>query len=563
MRPPILPAVGYLDACNFVGLRLAKTISACVESFCSGIGYVPSDGVMVPNTIEGTERQRVSCVEAENLADRILTSSTVTGDEEVHARKRSRRTAAFPSHELKEITDKLFPDICERVKKLLWNNEPIPRYMHQTLGDIDSTLLKLLVSESEGDWLRIKEYITSSIGYRELIEVGSALVQQTVLVPHSVDVLTGKTAQVIHFLLDIFSVLGVPPAFVFTDAVFYSTSQNLFANPVTYRLRHGGEVGSSLATAFAMSPRQLVMVAQAMSLFASNHPRVPTSLVSIFLRFISTRTVGSESTAESIMMAQLHREVCPKIAEILQRSPPGLGSNTKEGVSLIHHCRDQVPLFRLIDASIALSVEGPIRPLVTLQETGETIARALYASDIPLLGGVSFRSSVGPGVKHFVVTDVIVIYKELHSPFIRKSDGVFVLKSATKFSSRTEFEKTMTGLGKAIGLGVLYQVPFSELLRIDQILLTAIHRSVDYGALREALRLPQKDLRTVERITKAMDDWAFEPIWYIRKGIREILGPAGVFAISNREWDALANPDEEILTQIDDEIDDDTALTDS
>jgi hypothetical protein len=516
----LAPVLGQspIEGCNFVGFRLIKIQSLCVNGFCSKIRKTPD------NRLESTFLQDnlLPCSEAESIALDIL--RPYAPSEEEHVRKRARTSSLLLEDSLRDIAD----SVCLAIM----NNEDLDGSVISRMKEVDEALLKAAASAS-GTWGNHRELLLMNANIGRLFACGSTLLKQIGYVPNAIDTVGGPTGGILHFLYDLFSVVGVPPGTDMGKNTRYAAKQIFRKRAVLHRPLYANEVRIDNNDHSEISLRTSLMLAQTTGKL-SDGKRLSSSELGLFVRFVSSLpSFDLTSTSRALLWVQFQREICPKLKNVIDSVPDFLEIR-RIAISVIHHCTQDAPLKMRFEASFALENTGPTRPRNPLTNTVERIARDFHDSNNSFVGEFEFPLFViGGRVKGFA-EQTVTRFLKLFKPI-----GAKRFKSRTQFESGTEFEHTMTGLGRVLGFAALQNAAFGPRLKIDQILLTAIHRPVDRETLAGSLNLGKKWSRTPRLLTQALNEFVHEPVWFIRAGIRDVLGPAGIYAISDAEWDDL------------------------
>lgn len=284
-------------------------------------------------------------------------------------------------------------------------------------------------------------------------------------------------------------------------------------------------------------PQRVLHISQSLSLFAET-PTLWSSARDVS-RFVSRINPASEFQAtQAVLLYQLGREICPVISYALSLSPYW-DANLKAAVSLLYRCNTLALAGDVILASLAMD------PL-SYHEADE----ALGTSDIDVLTAEimnptrTWISGLGETVTHprAIVEELIPKFFEYFPPCTLKN-GNMIFRQRSTFESSDEFESTLKGFGRLLGLAIKHRVEFAHRLRIPQPLYEAIHHGVPIPSLLDSIHASPIETRSVFATQELVDRTVREPILFIRFGIRDVLGPAGIFAISRSRWNSLYRSD--------------------
>jgi hypothetical protein len=474
------------DACNFVGFRLAKVPSHCIEGHCSEITVEERDGKIVPIMWSEGLGRALSCEGAKEIAREILTENGAY----VRKRKLEDESAI--------LGESLFPAVEKAVAKLVMTNEALDESTINSMNEIDALLLKVF-AKGDAEWTELNEYLHSLSSFSGLMREHSVeLLAFTMTNPSSVDILTGTTAPALHFLMDLWSMFGVPEGMVFDRRSQLACIQVLSVNPVRHRQVFRQERAMTLEQSRDRTSTNVLRLAEAMTQMTVGIPVHAHHLLGL-IRFVSTLSLSSQSvsTADGLLLFQFQTEVCPQLISVLTQNP-FLADSVKVGITLIHVCRAFTSLETRLSASIALSKRiFQECPILAVDEAAQAIVDRL-ATPTPFVGALKFDQPVSDVTAGLIVRDTLTRLLGRASSAPRNSES----------ASRS--------LGQALGLAVMFNIPFMRILRTDRMKVLAIHR----------------DLPGISGQSR-------KNLLHIRTGIRDIIGEAGIYALSEAEWDDL------------------------
>lgn len=507
------------DPCWFVGMYLAKTHSICVNNECSGIHWLENRAIVAPLILIARISYPVSnvtCEEAAGLKESVVNSVPY-------------EPSADPTKKIQGILEDVRTLIVPAGGALVYSNRRIGPMTLFGMRRVHDTILSLM--KNQDNWPQIRRELLGSSIMEQLNHVSYLLSQLGINTPNSFDVHTGLTADFTHFVVDIGSFLGFG---TFTDSMLllrmgWTTVAQM--NVVNYRLPGPMELNIKTVEAHLGAQPQQLWMAKVLSQFVDTMNNNPQSVpyadllrmsagFTVVLSRINIDTDNRISAADAIVRYQLVKEVCPWIERVLEMI------DMKEvwrklGISLIELCSATVGTFELARAA---------RCLVSIQPTNPIPAgSSLMSSSVPWINGVD--PNIGDQ-KLFVIDTVKKFLRE-NDP-VSFVDGLGRFKPAKAFSNRDHFEATNIAFGRAIGLCIRHGIAVGDILTMDIIMAVAIRQLPENEELYFFIRY----LKLTDQLDPALavQELVFEPVYYIRIGIRDVLGPAGLYMFPRDVW---------------------------
>ena len=503
-----LTTAGEVDPCWFIGLRLAKTPSSCVRGFCKGIIF--QDNQVLPESL-GAEVSPVTCGSASRIMQTYLA-------EQDFKRVKSESVDVSAVVELFAIV--VNPD--SRRMLLEGGTEPLEPATVAAMGAIDQILLQLFKESNEGEWRHIRDNLSRTETFESFLRLGDLIFRwiQTMR-SRSEDVASRRTTFA-HFFFDMFSLFGRQDGLMIN--LMAAATSEAISHPVEHRRRH--EMESYQPIEFFGTGFRGIAVLMTETLV--NRGQLSEKKIRALARsivMIDSHAAPDQSAAVAILLYQLRSHLCPIIHEIVQASHLWATELVTETIAFINLCRGHAWSQRLIDASVSVSPRGH-SPYWLRSSDRRLIIQNLKRNDVPWANGLGESEARCTAATAFYS---LVGFVELHNPLVRK--GQFnILRPKAFFNSEQDFEDTMKGLGRAIGLCARYTQPMGVALRLHPYFFQAIYDAVDPRLLLDLFELPEAEQR----------DWINEPIFFVRLGIQDVLGLAGLYVFPVRVWENLA-----------------------
>jgi hypothetical protein len=242
--------------------------------------------------------------------------------------------------------------------------------------------------------------------------------------------------------------------------------------------------------------------------------------------------------ATEITIAHIRSSICPEIESVISYMPRG-PKWVSVASSLIALCSGVVSISSLARANQYLlryiENENPTDRdwLLDVDDT-----EVLQAAEALLRGGMdwvlpSFDSSIRDKSSFFVnILNVL-------DPFVDAGE-IVRLRIASEFESTEKFQNTMLAFGRLCGIYILNGLKVGPLLRLPVEYYALIHTysSVEKDTIIELLR-SNDVIEGLEDVEEVVFEFVTEPIFFIRLGMKELLGPAGVEMFTPLEWSDL------------------------
>ena len=508
------------DPCWFIGYRLAKSYSKCLDGVCVGIRLANGMFALAEFAEEISEARQVSCDEAQTVVDEYNSGIALLGEQ------RPRRGVSVLPTDLKSSLQEIGEVIVPAVRQTLFSRRRITESVFALMKSIDELLRTHF--KSNPDWSLIRESYLKATEFKEFMSLLHLTQQWSDWVPYSVDVLPGLMADFIHFSFDLISVLGDP----FKESDVHWNRLTVFTivascKPVQYRPEAEAELNTDCDMEYTTDVVAALETAAAMAKLRTD-PTDPQAIFSVS-KFVSRLPYGvniPQTASVAMLRHQLYRELCPRVLNLIRDSSLW-AEYKKSAVSLIHNCRDYMPFDNIVASSIVLLATG-IRPQALIAGEPEKLLEGLCDERFAWIEG--FESTFTLTIP--VITHLVSKFLKTHRPFIKRDD-VSVLRPRNKFQSGTKFESVMKGLGRLLGLCARYRVNCMPYLGVSEGLLYGILGQWGSRSLLTSIRAPRHELTTLDQVAKYLEENVHEPAFFISLGIRDVLGPVGIYAIDN------------------------------
>ena len=493
----LVKAVAGGDPCWFIGFRFAKCRSECVDGMCTNIHQSEIQGGKIFRSVVGgpATLPNIPCKHAAMLASRESTETAVPGSLE---------------ETLSEVRNRVLP----AVRRMIYSKLHLGTESLEVMFKLDQTLLQHLWSGNDQSTV-----LRDSLVLSELAVLWNKVVVWSHYVPYSVDTSHGLTAPFIHFGMDIISFLGPEAGQLFRLDSFAMTVATLSAAsyPVTYRPAHELELTLRLGADLRENAMTSVDIAFAMQQLVQNPAnRRAASLVA---QMIPSLQGNLDNAAEALLHQQLVSDICPNLVGILSRSVPLL-QFLKTAVSLIYICKPFAGERGALDASINLLAS----PGNSIQETDVNILVAgLVDYEFPWINGFSSDHQGIP------LITLVKRFIDVYEPFAIDGDAARH-KIRSEFQSGDVFERTMVGLGRVIALCIRYRLSCNREPGLGFLMVSSFDDPWVDGIIQDntAQRFPDESR---ERVQEIFQTNIREPRFYIAQGIRDVIGPAGIYAL--------------------------------
>jgi hypothetical protein len=511
-----------VDPCWFVGLRFGKTASQCVDGLCQGLRFA-TEQMFIPRTFEENRDDvmgiDVSCEQAHAEMSAYLESVN-----EPLAESRPWRKATGLPTDIKQAMDELIENVMPAIWSILYQGRNLDETTLLTMGRFDRLLLLHL--KGNPNWPSIRSLIVDSGEIRRILKVWNYLVEWTAGNPSSV---SSIGANVIHFVFDIISVIGPVEGLDISGYTSLTTTLTVGSQPVRHRPPHPQELSTDYDMGFEGNPEVALTIARHMSNLAedpTNHDAARTVLS--FVTSLPSHLGHHPSSATYMLVRQLHFEVCPRLLRIIQ-AQHFEREQTQMGVGLIYHCRDSSVLSQRIGASLFLGeLEADVSNREPIRTDSSRMTLNLMEKNFSWLARID-NSRVSSAL---VVKYIAIHFLSIYKPFLEQNDAM-IFKPRNKFKSPEFFEVVMRGLGRLLGLCARYHADCNFTPGFRPILLSAVLGPVSSSSLITELRAPQRLVRDLDHIREYLIEYIHEPVFFIRLGLRDVLGSAGVHTITS------------------------------
>ena len=489
------------DPCWFIGLRLAKTRSHCMGGMCTDI-YLAEDGRGVfPCQLFNAIEANISCDHADTIALRL------TGP----APHRS-----VPI-EISRIEARLRAHVLPAIVPMLFFKRHLSSDCIAVMAELDRHLLQAYRSGKK------LVQLVDSAAFHNFFVVWSAVIMWSHHVPFTVDVSSGLIAELIHFGMDILSVLGPQAEIRFglyrlEPSMMAVATYNTGSNPVAYRRMYDLELALHFRVDIVSDPTRSVHFASAVTKLVQNPGDV---VVGALVSRLVMSLHESQSATEALFRAQLLEEVCPHLDRLLIECE-ALRGFTKTAISLIHLCKPVIGERGAIEASISL-VADPRRSIPE-SDLDELLA-GLVDWDFAWIHGFSLDQENVP----FLLTRLAHRFAAEFRPYILV-DGVLQFRTRSHFESADSFERTMVGLGRMFALCTRYEVACRTELGLTPILEAIIERPLEDKRILDYIA-PRFRTASPEESEGIIFNYIREPVFFISDGIAHVLGPAGIYSL--------------------------------
>ena len=367
------------------------------------------------------------------------------------------------------------------------------------LARVDSNILNMSY-ESES-WATNRPALVSSPEMAELKHFLKLLIVKTITSPASYDVATGITAPFLHFTLDLQSLLELD---------LLGDKEAAVVGAVV--LRHGPSHREQYIGESAMAPeRNLVDLARAIDKVAKVTSREDLRVLNDLILENIRPAVMETTAARQILKRKIQSVICRVLIPLAQR---GRGGGylmfLKLFVSCIDLCRGATTQVSLAHASKLVVADG---------RNGFLLPEKLNFYDESLPWTEGFAPTVMPDSAKYsetALTEFLVA-----SSALKRVNSYNEFATMDDFESREKFERALTALGRGIGLACRYNGKVKEILNLQESLFKLFTEG-DLNRLAEDLNLT--DQRTAEALLRRV----FEPVFFIQRGMEDVLGPARI-----------------------------------
>ena len=493
------------EGCRFVGAALAKSASSCdSEGFCTNIVYSHPELAIVsdipkPGAIQG---QKVPCSEA--LYTSIHAIEQSTGDTQV---------TDIDYHNIRNALEVYLNvhlrDVIHQFKPL---NADAIRLMRRVFS--------FIVYEVRTHWdhrLNIQRAIGRSL-LENLLNVHEALVWRCLSSSHSGDPNADLLAPVFHFWFDLVAV--IPGIHIEGPLGIVPVITQTMARPPVHRPYWPGETHAAprvpLKTAEVIAIAESIESTKNAAIRYSRESPVkadwfPSGIDFDRIDLLLSLTDSADTRSSIAMLLHLLRtRLCPAltaVVELMELSTELPRSVlVKTGVSLIKECVSEVGIDERIQASVAvgrLLYEIEPGPPIVLPTLEDTDALGIFGNNaLHWIQGVNFLQFQGR--YHMFCEQLLEVPNPLE---------LIEIEGLTYFFS--DDDDVFLAIGRFLGLGVRYHRQPSF---IEPSIVSLIQSPKGVSPLFEPL---------------------VEPIFYLRAGLVETLGPACFEGFTESEFQFL------------------------
>jgi hypothetical protein len=512
------------DPCWFVGFRFGKTRSECIDGTCSGLFFASSSEILVPQEfVEGRpddEFIAVSCDRARTIMTDYLKQVNP-----VIERKRPWRSVTGLPPDVLETLHNINQYVITASWNMLFSRVDFGQEVIDIMTKIDWRFLAYLNDDSA--WPILKREILDSLEFKKIIKLWNVLIEWNSTIPHPV---SQMSASLLHFLFDLISIVGPVDGMLLRRDDILSASVAVGGYPVRHRHPYTLELRGELGLRTDTEPATAVLVSNAMIQLRENTSDLEAFfIVYSFASGLSNPRLPSASATEDLLRRQFSTDICPVLYRVVYGSFL-YRKLTKPVVRLIHHCRNSLPSSELIATSLLLSCnhgqEHRILHHPDTHELMETLTDEAFAWDL------GFDTSDPPNA--WTVRLFLNELIDRFEPFMI-NHNLKTFRPRSRFRSGKEFEQVMRYLGRALGLCTRFS-SCNYRAMVPRELLESILEPIPDDVLFNAIWTSAKRELNETQITRFLQDVVREPVFYIQLGLKDVLGPAGVYAIASIEY---------------------------
>ena len=365
----------------------------------------------------------------------------------------------------------------------------------------------------------------------EFWKLGNFAIQKGINIPQTIDMYKETTSGWIHFILDVVSITGHGLLQV-EDLPLIADQLSRF--PPRHRRFSEKDIVPPPPPFMHADAQGLTAMARSIDTVLSVRD-VPDDGFQNFMNMVDRiQFYADGSSAESIMFFQLRNLVCPNLRRVFEGarvSANRLAAFRKRGLALIDFCKSYVSGIRMIPLSILLEKNLSSRPLYGGADA-EKLVVDLFNPETEWTGGLD--PSLIPDRGGFM-NRVLEVFVQTHQPVFKDMKGD-MLKTAIDFDSREEFENRSIAFGRLLGLCFRYSATIGKFIKFPGPIVRAI-RALDVSDFVKPQVVPgQRKRLPSDEYFDSVQRRIFEPIFFLRLGIQDVLGPAGVGLFSESEW---------------------------
>ena len=144
------------------------------------------------------------------------------------------------------------------------------------------------------------------------------------------------------------------------------------------------------------------------------------------------------------------------------------------------------------------------------------------------------RTVIIPDPNYFVGT-ALALFLGKHRP-VRDKGDMHEFATSSNFGSNDQFEKVMRAFSRALGLAIAYHGLIYPAVRLKFVLVRGLRTHVSTETLAKELDLTEVERNNLMIREDSILRKVYMPVFYIRKGIREVLAAMGIDALTEAEW---------------------------
>ena len=419
---------GTIDACRFVGLRLAKVWSECEsgteEEICTRFAADRTSGMFIPVAEMIPELRPITCAEAEGMLESILRPHSPVGDI-------SGRVAAV-----------LETDLIPAFKRMLFMGTPADEQVVTAMAEVDLSLLQMANSSPEA-----LQYIQ----WGELTDLADLFLSE-MRRSFPRDELWGPF---FHILMDLLSLVSLNLINDQEGIVIHSgvAHRSLYPFELVMNVSH-------------LSPAFFLTLSNVLEDFGKSRLMSTTNLGVVLAAAAALPYARTGNAIEEILKAHIREVVCP-ILRYLFQTVHFPNAWIKASLNLIAICRGRTSVAQLGSISLHLGGFRRFHPGISFINP-ESLH---FDSSVPWINGFSDVEVPEPCQ---AAVSILQQYSYKHG--IVTPQGQLRLKSS--FDSPIIFQLVMLGYGRSLGLAVRYcRRGFVIPTRLSDSIFSEIHNS--------------------------------------------------------------------------------------
>jgi hypothetical protein len=500
------------DPCWFVAIQTLKVTSTCDLSTgtCRNLGIHTEDERLIITTMEGP---MVSCDEAGELGTEIL----------LHFYDQT-EPSYFPVLETLEAV------IIPSLRRAIYSHRS-GNGADEAMRQIVKYLAQVFVSLSEDTSPdQIIDGIKSSQIFLDFFNLIHEFVMSTVLVPfQTARPRIEATQRYIQFAFDLFSFIPVTAIDGGTELIEILVQYILPGdNSNLYRSREDWEFGGIYSGESVLeNPGEAIVLSESIDWISGIRDGGSVDHIRRFLYEMGNQN----SAAAAIVMSHIKSAFCSEFIANIQSC---LRSNLPYQMvsSLIVICRPEMadgsrddllfPSMQMRDMiDQGISERFPTNKVIH-DGSHEMFAQLLTEPEL-----------IWPKSFTYHITNLGLFFenvvKSLH--VLTRFEGVLIFRRAAEFPSRGSFEKSMTAFGRLVGMYAFMEYRIGGFLGIPDPLFRSIHTLQGDEELLTCLGT----LMIIDECD-ILNDFVYEPIFFIQNGIRDALGPVGIEVYTLEDW---------------------------